>query len=473
MTIQIYNTLTRQKEAFQPLQPRKVTIYNCGPTVYDHFHIGNARNFVVMDVVRRYFEYRGFQVRFVQNLTDIDDKIIQKAQNEGVAAREVTDRFIPCYFEDAAKLRIRPADAHPRATEHVAQIVALIRRLIEKGLAYEAHGSVYYAVRQFADYGKLSGRNVDDLREGARVEVSDEKRDPLDFALWKAAKPGEPTWESPWGAGRPGWHIECSAMAMALLGETIDIHAGGTDLTFPHHENEIAQSEGATGRPFARYWMHNGFLNIDSQKMSKSLGNFLKIDQVLERCPAAAVRHFLLSAHYRSPLDLTEEALERSRSAVERIQDAIQTAEGVLRLAGIAPQAPVEPTEAVERLRGRFEESMDDDFNTPKALAVLFDAVTLLHEARQAAPADARLAALTAFARDIQAFFGLEAAPAEAAAGNGLTEPLMALLIDTRKMARAAKAFAIADTIRDRLGELGIVLEDHPQGTLWKRKEGA
>ena len=311
MAIQIYNTLTRRKEPFEPLNPPEVKIYNCGPTVYDHFHIGNARNFVVMDMVRRWFVERGYRVKFVQNLTDIDDKIIQKANEEGISTQEVTGKYIPHYFEDAAKLRVRPANVHPKATEHVPDILALIERLIERGLAYEAGGSVYFSVGKFEGYGKLSGRRLEDMLSGARVEPGEEKHEPGDFVLWKRAKPGEPEWQSPWGPGRPGWHIECSCMAMKHLGETIDIHAGGTDLTFPHHENEIAQSEGATGKPFCRVWMHNGFLNIDSEKMSKSAGNFLKIDQVLSRAPAEAVRHFLLSAHYRSPLDLTDQALVR------------------------------------------------------------------------------------------------------------------------------------------------------------------
>jgi len=481
MAIQIFNTMTRKKEPFVPLHPPHVTIYNCGPTVYDHFHIGNARNFVVMDVVRRYFEYCGYQVKFVQNLTDIDDKIIRRAAEEHTTFQAITDRYIPCYFEDARKLRIRPADLHPRATEHIGEIVVFIQDLIAKGFAYEINGSVYFSVSRDKEYGKLSGRRVEDLLEGARVEVSEEKQEAADFALWKSAKPREPAWESPWGRGRPGWHIECSVMAMRHLGDTIDIHAGGTDLTFPHHENEIAQSECRTGKPFARYWMHNGFLNIDGEKMSKSLGNFKRVDQVLEHFSPAAIRYFLLSAHYRHPLDLAEEALEEAVAAVRRINDTLETGAKILAIEPLAPTpAGASESEEVVALRGRFQTMMDDDFNTPRALAVLFDVVGLIHETRAAAQSETddekrarlhRLAALVGFGRALRDFFSLEVEAAEAAPRGALTEPLMDLLIETRGLARQAKQFAIADRIRDRLGELGLVLEDHPQGTIWKRKE--
>ncbi|MCE5228766.1 cysteine--tRNA ligase [bacterium] len=476
MAIQIYNTMSRRKENFEPLNPPNVTIYNCGPTVYDRFHIGNARNFIFMDMVRRWLEYRGFTVRFVQNLTDIDDKIINRARAEELDFRAITGRYTAAYFEDAGRLGVRPADVHPKATEHIGDIVKLIQRLIDRGLAYEAGGSVYFSVKSFKPYGKLSGRKTEDLLEGARVEVSAEKRDAADFALWKAAKPGEPKWDSPWGPGRPGWHIECSAMAMVELGETIDIHAGGIDLSFPHHENEIAQSEGATGKPFARYWMHNGFLNIDSEKMSKSLGNFLRADQILERWPAAAVRHFLLSGHYRSPLDLSENAMEDSASAVKRIQDGIETAEKLLEL--VSGKTTDGETDETRELRERVETAMDDDFNTPRALAVLFDAVGLIHETRKQVEGDGeerlaaigRLSALLAFVREFAEFFGLTASIG-ASTADKLVEPLMQLLIETRALARKRKAFDVADMIRDRLADIGISLEDHPQGTIWKRKE--
>jgi cysteinyl-tRNA synthetase len=478
MAIQIYNTLTRQKEEFVPIDPPNVTIYNCGPTVYDRFHIGNARPFVFMDIARRYFEYRGYKVKFVQNITDIDDKIINRANAEGVSASAITERFIPFFYEDSKKLRVRPASNHPRATEHIADIIRLIQRLEQRKLAYASAGSVYFSVKKFKGYGKLSGRKGDDMLEGARVEISEEKHNPADFALWKAAKPGEPSWESPWGPGRPGWHIECSAMAMKHLGETIDIHSGGSDLIFPHHENEIAQSEGATGKPFARYWMHNGFLNIEGEKMSKSLGNFLKIDQVLERHSPAALRYFLLSAHYRHPLDQSEEAMEEAGSAVRRINDAIGTGQKILDLE--QQGGGIVKLEEVDALRAHFEMAMDDDFNTPRALAVLFDVVGLIHESRNALinlkdqarmEQLRRLAALVDFGCELRDFFSLESDTEKGGQDEGLTKPLIKLLIETRQMARKEKKFAISDRVRDRLAELGIILEDHPQGTLWKRKD--
>lgn len=470
MSLQIYNTMTRSKEDFEPIAPPEVTIYNCGPTVYDHFHIGNARNFVVMDMVRRYFEYAGYKVKFVQNLTDIDDKIINKANDEGVEWSAITDRFIPCYFEDADKLRIRRADVHPKATEHIEEMLNLISNLIDKGLAYAADGSVYFRVKAFESYGKLSGRKLEDMLEGARVEVSDVKESAGDFALWKGVKPGEPSWPSPWGPGRPGWHIECSAMAIKHLGETIDIHAGGTDLTFPHHENEIAQSEGCTGKTFARFWMHNGFLNIDNEKMSKSKGNFFKIDQILARYPTAAVRHFLLSAHYRSPLDLTDHAMDESLTAVRRINDTIETSAKLLAME--KADASQLDADAVNEWRERFEAAMNDDFNSPRALAVLFGVVNRIHELRRDTKQNlATIAALCDFARQLRDFFSIELTEvgSDDAGESAACEGLIELLITSRKTAREAKAFEIADAVRDQLGEAGVALEDHPQGTIWKR----
>lgn len=544
MTLEIYNTMTRRKERFVPLDPkgRRVTIYNCGPTIYDHFHIGNARNFVVMDVVRRYFEWLGYDVRFVQNLTDIDDKIIQKANAEGISTEAVTTKFKAAYYEDADKLGIRRANEHPCATEYVKEMIDFMKALEAKDLAYERGGSLYFRVRGFKEYGKLSGRSVDAMLEGARVEVAEEKDDPLDFVLWKAAKPGEPTWDSPWGKGRPGWHSECAVMAHRLLGETIDIHSGGTDLMFPHHENEIAQHEGLYGKTFARYWMHNGFLNIDSQKMSKSLGNFFKIDEVLEAGHTPeAVRLFLLSAVYRNPLDYNETALQEARSAVRRINDGIETGEKLLALEGRAAATVDRKSEdAVARpFLDRFESAMDDDFNTPRALAVLHDVVSGIHECRQARPVPVdKLASLVGAGRALRDFFGLrplsvgvekpagEDGTGQVEFGEESTElQLVALLGEVRRMARAKgaervieaideklawqridldaavkaplfwvthdgidalsdlvetliearkisreqKAFAIADCVRDGLKDAGLVLEDHRQGTIWKR----
>lgn len=544
MALEIYNTLTRRKERFVPLDPdgRRVTIYNCGPTIYDHFHIGNARNFVVMDVVRRYFEWLGYEVRFVQNLTDIEDKIIKKAEEEGISTEEVTARFKDAYFEDAGKLGIRKADAHPRATEYVEPMVRFMKALQDKGLAYEKNGSLYFRVRAFGEYGKLSGRSVDSMREGARVEVSEEKDDPLDFVLWKAAKPGEPTWDSPWGKGRPGWHSECAVMAHELLGETIDIHSGGTDLMFPHHENEIAQHEGLYGKPFARYWMHNGFLNIDSEKMSKSLGNFFKIDEVLAAGHSPeTIRLFLLSAAYRHPLDYNETALSEAKASVHRINDGLETGEKLLALEGReAAEIGHESKEETARpYLDRFMKAMDDDFNTPRALAVLHDVVSAIHETRQAKPVDFdRLAVLVGTGRTLRDFFGLRrgatgSGAGDEASGGGEIElgeestelqlvallgevrrmaevkdaqevvatieerlawqrinlrdavkaplywvthdgidalsDLVETLIDARRISRQEKAFDIADFIRDGVKDAGLLLEDHPQGTIWKR----
>ena len=469
--IQIHNTMTRKKEVFEPIDSEQVRIYCCGPTVYDRFHIGNARPFIFMDVVRRYFEYCGYKVRFVQNITDIDDKIIKRAHDENLDWTEIARRYTAHYLEDSKKLRVRPADVNPKATEHIDDMIEFIGRLVDKGLAYAAEGSVYFSVGDWKPYGKLSGRNTEDMLEGARVEVNAAKRDPRDFVLWKASKPGEPVWSSPWGEGRPGWHIECSVMAIKHLGETIDIHAGGSDLIFPHHENEVAQSEGATGKPFARYWMHNGFLNIDSEKMSKSLGNLIRIDQMLERASAAVVRHFLLGAHYRHPLDLTEEAIEESNAAIRRINDSLHTGEALLALEGDSDRASA--TAEVQALRKQFEAAMDDDFNTPRAMAVLFEVVGLIHETRKSQPPDLdRLASLVAFGRELCEFFGFEDEKAESGgkASDALIDDLMALLIDTRQAARKQKAFELADMIRDRLGEIGIAIEDHPQGTIWKRE---
>ncbi len=497
MGLQIYNSMTRAKEPFEPLDPAgaKVTMYNCGPTVYDHFHIGNARNFVVMDMARRYLQRR-YNVTFVQNLTDVDDKIIDRARREEKTFDEIRTTYMAAYFEDSQRLRVQPADRHPCATEFIPQMIELIERLVARGLAYESMGNVYYRVRRFPDYGKLAGRNLDDQQAGARVEVSEVKEDPFDFVLWKPAKLGEPAWPSPWGEGRPGWHLECSTMAMNLLGETIDIHSGGHDLMFPHHENEIAQSEGATGRPFARYWMHNGFLNIDGEKMSKSLGNIMKIHDVLAHHPVEAVRYFLLSAHYRQRLDYNEAALGEAASAVRRINEGIATGEKILSLAAEATAS----TESVAPFVERFEGAMDDDFNTPQALAIMHELVSAIHEERQKpSPDNARLAALVGEARRLRDFFSLEPGTSGAEDGNhaeirgiydslrkqadeaGVTAGgdqapegkagLIEGLIEVRRLARKKKVFALADQIRSQLAAAGIALEDHAQGTIWKETE--
>jgi cysteinyl-tRNA synthetase len=484
--VKIYNTITRAKEEFKPLDPPHVLMYNCGPTVYDYFHIGNARNFVVADTIRRYLEYRGFKVRFVQNITDIEDKIINRANKEGVSAQEIATKYTKIFFDKCRLLGIRRANLHPKATETIPQMLELIKTLIKKGNAYEVDGDVYFSVRSFPSYGSLSGKNLEELQEGARVEVDARKKDPLDFALWKASKPGEPSWQSPWGSGRPGWHIECSAMSMAFLGESIDIHSGGADLVFPHHENERAQSEAATGKPFVKYWVHNGYLNINSEKMSKSLGNFFTIDQVLERFDPLTLKFFLLSAHYRHPLDFNEENLKAAENSATRVLDALETVDKLFELERIS----VSEKEALEShkekwimFRRYFEDAMDDDFNTAKALSILHDIVSSIHELRteinnaQTDP-DQKMSLMAAMKLyrslilEMLDILGLDPALGKRSQnlqGEAL-EPLMKILIDAREKARKEKAFAIADEIRNRLLEIGIVLEDHPQGTIWKNK---
>lgn len=495
--MKIFNTITRMKEEFVPINPPHVLFYNCGPTVYDYFHLGNARNFVVADIIRRHLEYRGYKVRFVQNITDIDDKIIKRANEEGISASEVAEKYTKVFFEQCRALGIRRADLHPKATENIPQMHDLIKKLIDKGHAYVLDGDVYFSVRSFPTYGQLSGRNIDDLLEGARVEVDERKRDPLDFALWKSAKPGEPAWDSPWGQGRPGWHIECSAMSLAHLGESIDIHSGGTDLIFPHHENERAQSEAATGKTFVKYWVHNGFLNINTQKMSKSLGNFFTIDQVLAHYDPLTVKFFLLSAHYRHPLDYNEENMENARNSSRRILDAIDTVDKLLALESVEfteTEAHEDIKEKWVQFRRLYEDAMDDDFNTARALSTLHDIVTEIHEVRKFignSSEDSTYVRASAELRDEQKrplfaglklyrnilleflhLLGLDPALAERDAGaeGEVVERLMQILIDVRQMARENKEFKMADEIRDRLSNMGISLEDHPQGTIWKRK---
>ncbi len=488
MPIRIHSTATRQREIFEPLNPPQVLFYNCGPTVYDHFHIGNARNFVVFDVVRRHLRHRGYQVKFVQNLTDIDDKIINRAAEEGKSTEEIAQIHTDSYFKYAAVLGVEPADVHPRATEHIPQIIALVERLIGKGLAYATPaGDVYFRVREFKPYGELSGRNVDDLREGARVKPGEEKEDPLDFALWKASKPGEPQWDSPWGHGRPGWHIECTAMIHTHLGETIDIHSGGNDLIFPHHENERAQSMGATGQEYARHWMHNGFLNIDGAKMSKSEGNFRTIEDVLAEFSPTVVRLFLLSAHHRRPLDFSRENLDAATSAVRRLRDCTVETAQTLQLLG---QTESDATD--ETWTARFDEAMDDDFNTQRAIGVIFDLAGHLNERRiEKNPGDETkrdLALGLATLRALGDRLGLDIAAPETtgdsipedltrlAAELGVTLPdgadedgAMQTFIAHRADARKSRDFAAADAVRDRLAALGRTLQDTAHGTTWKR----
>ncbi|HHI76419.1 MAG TPA: cysteine--tRNA ligase [Gammaproteobacteria bacterium] len=458
--LKIHNDLTRRKEPFEPLEPGKVRMYVCGMTVYDLCHLGHARVMVVFDVVYRYLKALGLEVTYVRNITDIDDKIIARANERGEPFHELTERYIRAMREDAAALGVLPPDLEPRATEHLPEIIAMIERLLERGHAYRAeNGDVYYDVRSFPEYGKLSGKSIDDLEAGARVEPGEGKRDPLDFALWKAAKPGEPAWDSPWGPGRPGWHIECSAMSTSALGDTFDIHGGGADLTFPHHENEIAQSEGATGHPFVRYWMHNGFVRINDEKMSKSLGNFFTVREILERYQPEEVRYFILTSHYRSPLNYDDEHLDNARAALTRLYTALR---------GL-PEAEPAGAEAFE---ARFHAAMQDDFNTPEALAVLFELVREINRLR--ADDEAAAAGLGAALRRMGGILGLlQQAPEDylraGVADSGLSDAEIEALIARRAEAKAARDWAEADRIRDRLQEAGIVLEDGPEGTTWRR----
>jgi len=477
----LYNDLTRSKERFVPIREGRVSLYSCGPTVYDYFHVGNSRPFIVFDVLRRYLEHIGYEVTFVQNFTDIDDKMINRAKAEGVTVAQLAERFIAEYYKDADALGVRRPTVAPLATDHIPEIIDIIKKIIEKGHAYEVDTprggkDVYFDVKSYAAYGKLSKQSLDELEAGARVEVGEVKRDPLDFALWKAEKSGEPSWESPWGRGRPGWHIECSAMSSKYLGETIDIHSGGVDLMFPHHENEVAQSEAAAGKPFVRFWLHNGFLLIDKEKMSKSLGNFMTARAAREKYPPLAIRLFMLSAHYRSQMNFAPEGLEQAVGGVTRLRNCwsdLMYAKAVPK-AGHAENTDISPFfEELEALDKRFYEAMDDDFNTAAAVGVLFDIVKLINtrlkNSREGSVAlsdsffDAAEKALRKL-DDILGVIGIEPDSEDKEAEE------IARLVEERNAARKAKNFAGSDQIRDALLARDIVLEDTPQGTKWKRK---
>ncbi len=458
--MQIYNSLTRKKEDFVPVEPGKVKMYACGPTVYNYFHIGNARPFILFDVLRRYFESRGYQVTFVQNFTDIDDKMIKRANEEGITVRALADRYIAEYFIDAKALGIRPATVHPLATEHIPQIIALIQRLVDNGLAYDVDGDVYYRVHAFAHYGSLCGQNLEDLESGARVSADERKEDPLDFALWKAQKPGEPAWQSPWGMGRPGWHIECSAMSMTYLGETFDIHTGGKDLLFPHHENEIAQSEGATGKPYVHYWMHNGFINIDNEKMSKSLGNFFTVRDIAKEYDLEAVRMFMLAAHYRSPLNFSRELIQQAQSSLARLYGARDQLAFMLANAAARPMNEAELAFAAEADKAvdKFNAAMDDDLNTADAIGAMFELVREVFKLPQSGVSrDAVLlgqAKMQAMA-DVLGLFMKQA--------DGLPADIQAMA-DARAAARKAKDWKKSDELRDAIHAAGYILEDTAAG---------
>ncbi len=468
--MKLYNTLTREKQEFVPLEEGKVKMYSCGPTVYDYFHIGNARPFIIFDTLRRYLEYRGYQVQFVQNFTDVDDKMIARANEEGITVKELADRFIQEYFVDAQGLGIERATVHPRATENMDSIIALIRKLEEKGFAYAVDGDVYFAAKKFHDYGKLSHQPLEDLESGARIGVDERKEDPIDFALWKAQKPGEPAWESPWGMGRPGWHIECSAMVNRYLGETIDIHSGGVDLVFPHHENEIAQSEAATGKPFVRYWLHNGHININNQKMSKSSGNFFSVRDVAKIFDYEAIRFFMLSAHYRTPINFSKESMESASNALQRLYTCVEHLE-FLQEKGIEREMTEEERRSYETImnyRQNFITAMEDDLNTADAVSVLFEIVRQVYndtnlEQTYAKTYSKGVLDLLLELGGVLGLFkrgGKEQIPAE-----------IIQLAQRRAQARTDKDWALADKLRDELKEKGYQVKDTPQGPKISRIE--
>ena len=467
--MKIYNTMSKQKEDFTPLEEGKVKMYVCGPTVYNFIHIGNARPMIVFDTVRRYFEYKGYDVNFVSNFTDVDDKIIKKANEEGVTADEISKRYIAECKKDMEGMNIEPATKNPLATEEIPGMIEMIKTLIEKGFAYEKKGTVYYRTRKFADYGKLSHKNLDDLQSGGRsllVTGEDEKEDPLDFVLWKPKKEGEPAWTSPWGEGRPGWHIECSEMSKKYLGEQIDIHAGGEDLIFPHHENEIAQSEAANGKPFARYWMHNGFLNIDNRKMSKSLGNFFTVREISEKYDLQVLRFFMLSAHYRSPLNFSAELMESAKSGLERIVTAAENLKYLSEKAQTDKMTEDEKTKAekAQEFTDSFERAMDDDFNTADAVSAVFELVKFINTTADENSSKEYLVSLSDRLHKLTDVLGIIVDREE----EILDEDIEAL-IQERQAARKERNFARADQIRDELLARGIILEDTREGVKWKR----
>ena len=467
--MKLYNTLTKKKEEFVPLQEGKVTMYVCGPTVYNFIHIGNARPMIVFDTVRRYMEYKGYEVNFVSNFTDVDDKIIKKSIEEGVSAEEVSERYIKECKKDMADMNVKPATIHPQATQEIDGMIAMIETLMEKGYAYDVNGTVYFRTRKFEEYGKLSHKNLDDLRSGNRsllVSGEDQKEDPLDFVLWKPKKEGEPFWVSPWGEGRPGWHIECSVMAKKYLGEEIDIHAGGEDLIFPHHENEIAQSECCNGKTFAHYWLHNGFLNIDNRKMSKSLGNFFTVREISEKYDLQVLRLFMLSAQYRSPLNFSADLMEASKNSLERIRTAAEHQADCLKAAKEGEMTAEEKQNqaAVEELVQKFETAMDDDFNTADAISAIFEIVRLSNSTISEASTKAYVSYVKETMDKLCDVLGIITEKKEEILDSEVED-----LIAKRQQARKDKNFALADEIRGQLLDMGIILEDTREGVKWKR----
>ncbi len=467
--MKLYNTLTKKKEEFVPLEPGKVKMYVCGPTVYNFIHIGNARPMIVFDTARRYMEHKGYEVNYVSNFTDVDDKIIAKANEEGVSAKEISERYIAECKKDMEGMNVKPATTHPKATEEISGMIDMISTLVEKGYAYNVNGTVYFRTRKFSEYGKLSHKNLDDLRSGGRsllVTGEDQKEDPLDFVLWKPKKEGEPSWPSPWSDGRPGWHIECSVMSKKYLGEEIDIHAGGEDLIFPHHENEIAQSECCNGVPFARYWLHNAFLNIDNRKMSKSLGNFFTVREIGEKYDLQVLRFFMLSAHYRSPLNFSAELMEASRNSLERIQNAVGNLNHLLENAAVEEMTGEEKelTAQLSSYEEKFDAAMDDDLNTADALAAIFELVRFANSHAEEGSSKAFLRALKEKIVSLADVLGVIVEKKEE-----MLDADIEALIEERQAARKAKNFARADEIRNELLSKGIVLEDTREGVKWKR----
>ena len=462
MTIQIYNTLSRKKEPLKTLEPGKVSMYVCGPTVYDSAHVGHGMSALVFDIVRRYLEYRGYEVKHVTNYTDVDDKIIQRAMVEGVESIEVAQRYIEDFDRHLKDLNILPASEYPRATDEMNNIIESVADLVEKGFAYPKDGDVYYRVNKFPDYGKLSGRKIDDMEAGFRIDIDQRKEHPMDFALWKGAKPGEPSWPSPWGSGRPGWHIECSVMSHTCLGEQIDIHGGGNDLIFPHHENEIAQSEAMFGKQFATYWMHNGMMQLSGAKMSKSVGNLVTIDSFLDKYEANVLRMMVLNSSYRSPLTFNEETIEHAQKALKRLRSALRPA---------LPKDGWKPAELegeAEKAKEAFQTAMDDDFNTASAMSHLFDLVKGINQARDEGADQAYLEKAQAVLIELTGVLGLDLAQPEASGGEA--EAFIDLLIRMRERLREEKLWELSDLVRDQLDELGVTLEDTSQGTTWHWK---
>ncbi len=462
MGLTIYNTLTRRKEPFETLEPGRVRMYVCGPTVYDKAHVGHGMSSLVFDIIRRYLEHKGYQVTHVMNYTDVDDKVIQRARELGEEPLALAERYITEYDQHLRDLNVLRATHYPRVSQEIEAILQMIQGLLDRGFAYRVGGDVYFRVARDEDYGKLSGRRVEEMRAGARLEVDERKEDPADFALWKAAKPGEPSWESPWGPGRPGWHIECSAMCLRYLGEQIDIHGGGNDLIFPHHENEIAQTESLTGKPFARYWVHHGMLQFTGDKMSKSLGNVVRLEAFLAEHEGDVLRMLVLNSHYRSPLAFNDEVVEQARRALERLR-------GALRPAQPAPQPPAEAESALKgavvEVHEGFQRAMDDDFNTPVALSHLFELVRALNQARDAGVSEGALGEAQAALEGLAGVLGLRL---RVERGAQPAAPFIDLLIEVRQRLRQEKHFHLADYIRDRLLEQGVVLEDTKEGTLWR-----